>query len=66
MLCFCSVITKTACPGRIRLDDAIRYENKREIDILCKSRSYLRGGGDLVLSKARQSRRQEFKEGWVG
>lgn len=39
MLCFSSLIAKSACPGRIRLDDAIRYENKREIDIWCISRS---------------------------
>lgn len=53
----------SACPGKIGLDAAIRYENKREMDIWRKSRSYLRDGGDLVLSKARQGRSQEFKEG---
>lgn len=28
---FSSVIAQSACPGRIRLDDAVRYENKRGI-----------------------------------
>lgn len=59
---FCSVIAKSACPGRIRPDDAIRYENKRDIDILCESRSCLRDGGHPVLSKARQSRNQDLRE----
>lgn len=57
MLCFSSLIAKSACPGRIRLDDAIRYENKREIDIWCISRStFFEMVVDLALSKARQGR----------
>lgn len=63
MLCLCSVIITTACPGRMQLDDAIRYENKREIDIWCKSRLNLGDGGKLVLSKARWGSEQESNKG---
>lgn len=42
---FSSVIAQSACPGRIRLDDAVRYENKRGIDIWYKSKLCLRYGG---------------------
>ena len=67
MLCSCPVIAKSACPGRKSLGDATRYDNKRGMDIWCKSRSYLRDGGDLVFGTARRSRSQEFKKrfGWV-
>lgn len=46
-----SVIAQSACPGRIRLDDAVRYENKRGIDIWYKSKLCLRYGGSLCLAK---------------
>lgn len=48
---FSSVIAQSACPGRIRLDDAVRYENKRGIDIWYKSKLCLRYGGSLCLAK---------------
>lgn len=48
---FSSVIAQSACPGRIRLDDAVRYENKRGIDIWYKSKLCLRYGRSLCLAK---------------
>lgn len=47
----CSVIAKSACPGRISLDDTLRYEKRSEIDIWCKSKLCLKDGGELVFSK---------------
>lgn len=55
---FYVLLSPRTCPGRIELDDAIKYENKREMDISCKSGSRLKDVGDLVTTAA-------WNRGWI-